>query len=53
MIPQDFPSCHNSSVPALEWLLLLRDGRRFSQPPLQIPRKARIEFAGFITSAFS
>jgi hypothetical protein len=26
MIPQDFPSCYNSPVPALAWLLLVRDG---------------------------
>jgi len=29
MIPQDFSSCHNSSVPALAWLLLVRDGGGF------------------------
>jgi hypothetical protein len=29
MIPHDFPSCHNSSVPALAWLLLVRDGAGF------------------------
>jgi hypothetical protein len=30
MIPQEFPSCRNSSsVPALAWLLLVRDGAGF------------------------
>ena len=33
MIPQDFPTCHNSSVSELAWLLLVRDGAGFPDPP--------------------
>jgi hypothetical protein len=39
MIPPDFPSCYDSPMPALAWLLLIRDGAGFPNRPSKIQGK--------------
>jgi len=53
MIPQDFPSCHNSSVPALAWLLLVRDGAGFPNRRTKLPGNLALILQDLSLTAFT
>jgi len=53
MIPQDFPSCHNSSVQALAWLLLVRDGGGFPNRRTKLPGNLALILQDLFFTAFT